>query len=92
MYRTSKCILVTSGGVNDIAALHKVLQHQIASYQEKTGTEISTEAIAQLISTRLYYRRFFPYYAFNVLGGLDKEGMPRCDVYVIFRSWMCISV
>jgi len=31
-------------------------------------------SIAQLLSTLLYSRRFFPYYVYNVLAGLDENG------------------
>lgn len=34
--------------------------------------EPSIESIAQLVSIKLYSRRFFPFYAYNILVGLDS--------------------
>jgi 20S proteasome subunit beta 6 len=35
---------------------------------------MATEAIAGLLHVMLYGKRFFPYYVFNIIGGLSKEG------------------
>lgn len=31
-------------------------------------------SIARMISTILYSKRFFPYYVYNILGGVDEQG------------------
>jgi 20S proteasome alpha/beta subunit len=40
-------------------------------------------AIARLIQTMLYARRFFPYYVYNILGGIEEDGtLLRYDLYL----------
>lgn len=36
--------------------------------------QLSCPATAQMVSIMLYQKRFFPYYVFTILGGLDTEG------------------
>jgi len=71
---TDKCVLSSAGMQADAATLRKVLTARIVQYRHRHNHTMSTPAIAQLLSNTLYYKRFFPYYTFNVLGGLDEEG------------------
>jgi len=32
------------------------------------------KAIARMIQTMLYGRRFFPYYAYIIIGGIEEDG------------------
>lgn len=43
-------------------------------YEHSHAVEMSGSAVAQLLSVTLYYRRFFPYYAFCMVGSLDEKG------------------
>lgn len=43
-------------------------------YKHAHHKELTTPATAQMLSTVLYYKRFFPYYVSNILAGLDENG------------------
>ena len=58
----------------DVEQLHKQLQIKIRQYKISQKKEPSVESIARLLSHTLYGRRFMPFYAFNLLCGLTKEG------------------
>ena len=60
--------------VADVETLHKNLITRIRTYIMENRSEPSTESIAQFLSNTLYGRRFMPYYAFNLLCGLDTLG------------------
>eukprot|EP00276_Gloeochaete_wittrockiana_P018098 CAMPEP_0184337530 /NCGR_PEP_ID=MMETSP1089-20130417/5938_1 /TAXON_ID=38269 ORGANISM="Gloeochaete wittrockiana, Strain SAG46.84" /NCGR_SAMPLE_ID=MMETSP1089 /ASSEMBLY_ACC=CAM_ASM_000445 /LENGTH=241 /DNA_ID=CAMNT_0026663343 /DNA_START=115 /DNA_END=837 /DNA_ORIENTATION=- len=82
LYRlTSKCVLATSGMLADTIALQKVLRHKLTMYVHQNGRELSTPGVAQLLANTLYSRRFFPFYTFNVLAGVDNEGNGVCYSY-----------
>jgi 20S proteasome subunit beta 6 len=71
---TDKCILTSAGMVADVETLHKNLLVRIRQYRMQNKRDPSTESIAKLLSNTLYGRRFMPYYAFNLLCGLNKDG------------------
>ncbi|KAH0832289.1 nucleophile aminohydrolase [Lanmaoa asiatica] len=43
-------------------------------YRHAHSKDMPLRAIARLIQTMLYARRFFPYYVFNILGGIEEDG------------------
>jgi 20S proteasome subunit beta 6 len=44
-------------------------------YRHAHAKDMSLHAIARLIQSMLYQRRFFPYYVYNILGGIEDDGL-----------------
>eukprot|EP00871_Galdieria_phlegrea_P002628 jgi/Galph1/3366/GphlegSOOS_G2051.1 len=69
----NQVVLATAGMLADTTTLHKVIRARVKIYEEQHDKPFGLTSAAQLLSNTLYYRRFFPYYTFNVLGGLDNN-------------------
>ena len=84
---TDKCVITSSGMCADIEALHKDMITKVKIYERKHKCQPSTESMAQLLGNTLYGRRFMPYYAFNLLCGLKKDGEGVVYGYDAIGSW-----
>lgn len=43
-------------------------------YEHAHNKQMGIKAIARMIQTMLYGKRFFPYYVHNILGGIEEDG------------------
>ncbi|KAK7198008.1 20S proteasome beta 6 subunit [Novymonas esmeraldas] len=74
--------IASNGMQADRLQLQQMLKYRVKWYQYNNGGKMPpTKAIAQLMSTMLYHRRFFPYYTFNMVVGLDEAGHGVCYSY-----------
>lgn len=69
-----KATLATNGFAADAEALVSRVRQRLEMYRHAHGRSMPLHSIARMISTILYGKRFFPYYVYNILGGLDEEG------------------
>ncbi|GAB6024612.1 hypothetical protein CHUAL_009755 [Chamberlinius hualienensis] len=67
-------VLACTGCWCDILTFTKIIEARLKMYKHEHHKDMSTAAIAQLVSVMLYYKRFFPYYISNVVAGLDENG------------------
>ncbi|MCJ1308858.1 Proteasome subunit beta type-6 [Agyrium rufum] len=67
-------VLAVVGFSADGRALAERLDAVVKMYKFQHGKKMTVNACAQRLSTILYTKRFFPYYTYAILGGIDEEG------------------
>ena len=70
----SSMCLASAGCNTDVSQLRSVLDIKNSIYEYNNNKSLDVRSMAQLLGNTLYQRRFFPYYAFNVLAGVDADG------------------
>lgn len=71
---SDRAVLASAGMGADRQYLHKILRTRMRMYRHQHQRDMKLTAAAQMLSNTLYSRRFFPIYAFNVMGGVDEHG------------------
>lgn len=71
---TDKAVLAVNGFAADGNMFVKKVKQRLEWYRHAHSKDMSLKAIARLIQTMLYAKRFFPYYVYNILGGIEEDG------------------
>ncbi|KAH3665964.1 hypothetical protein OGAPHI_004153 [Ogataea philodendri] len=67
-------LLTANGFAADSAQLISVFKNQLEWYHFDHNKALSPQSAARFIQHLLYGKRFFPYYVYTILAGLDEEG------------------
>jgi len=67
-------VLGAIGFQGDFRQMARVLHARMKVYQFTYNAPMTVHAAAEMLSRTLYYKRFFPYYLRNLLGGIDSAG------------------
>lgn len=78
---TDHCVIATAGMQAEAATLRKVLDYKTTFYDHEHNQELWTPGVAQMLSNTLYQKRFFPFYTFNVVAGVDSQGQGKVYGY-----------
>ncbi|KAG8908393.1 Proteasome subunit beta type-6 [Tulasnella sp. 403] len=71
---TDKAVLAVNGFAADGNMFVKKVKQRLEWYRHAHGKDMPLRAIARMIQTMLYAKRFFPYYVYNILGGIEEDG------------------
>ena len=85
-------MLGTSGARADILTLTKLIKAKQVQYEHQHGTSMKAHAVGQMLGNTLYGRRFFPYMTWNLVGGLDEDGVGCVYTYDIVGNYERVRV
>jgi len=71
---TDRATLAVNGFAADGNMFVKTVKQRLEWYKHAHAKDMPLRAIARLIQTMLYAKRFFPYYVHNILGGIEEDG------------------
>jgi len=71
---TGNICLAATGCWADVLTLTRLIGVRIKMFKYTHNNTIQTKETAQMLSTMLYAKRFFPYSVTNILAGLNAEG------------------
>jgi len=71
---TERAVLAVNGFAADGNMFVKKVKQRLEWYRHAHAKDMPLRAIARLIQTMLYAQRFFPYYVYNILGGIEDDG------------------
>ncbi|ORY84746.1 nucleophile aminohydrolase [Leucosporidium creatinivorum] len=71
---TDEVVMAVVGFQADGTALAKRVKQRLEWYYHTHSEVPSLASIARMVQTMLYGKRFFPYYAHVILGGIDRDG------------------
>mmetsp|Transcript_12436 Transcript_12436/g.16067 ORF Transcript_12436/g.16067 Transcript_12436/m.16067 type:complete len:282 (+) Transcript_12436:55-900(+) len=84
---TENVVMGTGGCWSDFSGLLKQLQYTAKKYLWENRKPLSVQSFSTLLFITLYQRRLFPYYAFNIVAGLDDSGMGAVYSYDAIGSY-----
>lgn len=71
---TDKAVLAVNGFAADGNMFVKKVKQRLEWFYHQHSRDMPLHAIARLIQTMLYAKRFFPYYVLIILGGIEEDG------------------
>lgn len=78
---TERCYVGLSGLATDIQTVSQRLKMEMKLYQLQEDREMQTSTLMNLISTKMYERRFGPWFTEPVVAGLDSNNNPMICSY-----------